>query len=78
MRARTRLSERSSIPGSRSRVRTSSAASMRKPSSAMRRAPAGSLRKPRNESHTAAIRQATASPSTQPGKVESEVTRQAL
>jgi len=68
MRARTRLSARSSIPGSRTR----------KPSRTTRRLPAGSLRKPRKESQTAATSAAVASRSAQPGSVESEVTRQAL
>jgi hypothetical protein len=36
------------------------------------------VRKPRNESHTAKARPTTASPSTQAGSVESEVTRHAL
>src|SRR6266481_6993241 len=77
-RARTRLSARSSIPGSSSSTSTSSAAARRKASRAKRRGPVGSLRKPRKESHTAAPRAATASASTQPGSVESEVMRQAL
>ena len=78
MRARTRLSARSSIPGSSKRTRTSSAARTRKPSRTTRRLPAGSLRKPRKESQTAATSAAVASRSAQPGSVESEVTRQAL
>src|SRR5882724_1336253 len=77
-RARTRLSARSSIPGSSRSTSTSSAAARRKASSAKRRGPVGSLRKPRKESHTAAARAATARASTHPGSVESEVMRQAL
>src|SRR6266404_1099574 len=77
-RARTRLSARSSIPGSSSSTSTSSAAARRNASRAKRRGPVGSLRNPRNESHTAAARAATASASTQPGSVEREVMRQAL
>src|SRR4051812_43465639 len=77
-RARTRLSARSSIPGSSSSASRSSAATIRKASRATRRAPAGSLRKPRNDRYTAPPSATTASASTHEGSVESEVMRQAL
>ena len=78
MRARTRLSARSSRPGSSKSAKSSSAATMRYASSAARRDPRGSLRKPLQERKMAARSPQAASASAQDGSVESEVSRQAL
>ena len=78
MRARTRLSARSSRPGSRRRTRSSTPAVMRRPMSTRLRKAEGSARMPRKLSQIAAHRMAQASTSAHPGKVESEVSRQAL
>src|SRR5438105_8322289 len=78
MRARTRLSARSSTPGSSKSTRSSTPAAMRKPIRTRRRKADGSARMPRKLSQIAAQRIAQASTSTHPGRVESEVSRQAL